>query len=577
MRPSASPRLPLPSLVAESHLPDGPRPLVFLRPGLREVKADGDALPLRLCLSHHRRMAARAHREGAVSSAPTATGSVYKESLHRLLAYIGLENYGTEAASMPRRSSEEQALIDANWASVQESIAQHAKRNEHRGFQNQTGRKTSSLAAMPDPYEAKKREDGATTTVYLSFEETVEWRAFMAGIPANCRHTAAARRRLSMILWCAHAKGLCLYCWMPQRNCLCARLESYRAQLPADVLRCCSLVTVLLHAEELMRSTNSGHIAAFLLDAPLRVWGVPCDDEYLAHLPASEAVVTAAADGADDGAATALLLHTSLYPAKDAATVEAFIKAHLIGGSPTDPAAAPSPPQLPSSFSPHPPQRVHLILLDSTWPQAHSLNRHIAKAVPRVALDISTDYEARFGRLRKRTRESGVSTLEATSMAVEQCLRAMGETEAAAQTATLLIAAMEEFVDLKCLLKFTDVEFTKDEETVRKLTVQRDVARREEAMERLERLSHRVKHDPRARQLLLPPVANYCYCCDCLIGWYRMPEHVLGHAHRAALEANPTCQPSEASRNKVWTKAFFARHRESGGNSTAHDEVKPLP
>lgn len=250
---------------------------------------------------------------------------------------------------------------------------------------------------------------------------------------------------------------------------------------------------------------------------------------------------------------------STLYPVDGALTIEAFINIHVTGGATAkDPTAADtraataallSPPSSPEEVLQRP--RVHLILLDSTWPQAHSLNRHIAAAVPRVALEIPASYEARFSRLRKRTRESGVSTLEATSMAVEQCLQAMGKPEEAARVVEQLMTAMESFVDLKCLLKFTDVEFTSDAEAVRALTEKRDAARREEAVKRLEMLERKIAADDRARQFLLPPVLNYCYCCDRAIGWHRMPEHVLGRGHRAALLTNPSCKPSEASSKEV--------------------------
>ncbi|EPY18284.1 hypothetical protein STCU_10076 [Strigomonas culicis] len=195
--------------------------------------------------------------------------------------------------------------------------------------------------------------------------------------------------------------------------------------------------------------------------------------------------------------------------------------------------------------------RIHLVLSDSTWGQALSLNRHIPRGVPRVALAIDESYEPLFAALRKRTRETGVSTLEATTMAVEQCVRALGLAEEAERTSAVVTGAMKEFVDLKCLLKFAAVQFTTDHEKIDELEEKRDVFRRAESVDRLARLGERIREDPTARQYLLPPVTNYCYCCDCVVGWHRMAEHALGKTHRVNLAKNPTCEPSALSQTQV--------------------------
>lgn len=452
--------------------------------------------------------------------------SAYKESMQRILRYIGLEGYGHPDGRMGRRDPAHTVAVEANRAEATVSYDEHSARNTHRPVSRKKRKvDPNSPEYLPD-FEVKD----PTATIYLSFEDTVEWRAFMMSIPPSQRYIASARRRLCMIFWRSHKKGQCLFCWMPRANCICEALEARRQLMPQAAVIDCAPSTMLLHPEELMRSTNSGHIAAILLDAPVRVWGLPEDDTYMAELPATEMQTV-------DGRCVETL-NTTLYPAEGADTVEMFIKAHVA----VAPAAGNAPP---------PQQRVHLVLLDSTWNQATSLNRHIAAAVPRMALVIPPSYEARFARLRKRTRETGVSTLEATTMAIEQCLTAMGRPAEAAQATAQLLAAMEDFVDVKCLLKFTEAEFTKDPAAVAEITRRRDIVRREESHRRQEQLEQRVIDSAKARWLLLPPVCNYCYCCNRAVGWHRMPEHVLGRPHRAALADNPTCEPSATSAKDV--------------------------
>ncbi|RNF13997.1 uncharacterized protein Tco025E_05973 [Trypanosoma conorhini] len=385
----------------------------------------------------------------------------YKESMRRLVTYVGLPDYGTGQTVRPPPSTGPEAL-------------------------------------------------------YFQTSESAEWRAHLESLPREERHRASVRRRLSARLWFAAQNDLCLWCWFTRSMCMCPQLEQHRARVLSDRLRSAVKVTMVMHAAEVMRATNSGHVAAFILGAPVRVWGVEEDDVDMQGL--------SAVDEEDSGFCTA-----SLYPESGAILVEKFVQSLLQG------------------------QKVHLLLLDGTWGQATSLNRHIPQHIPRLALDVDGSYTSLFKALRKRTRETGVSTLEATAMAMEQCLRGLNSnsTGAASSVLTVLTTAMKQFVDLRCLLKFRDVCFEQKTAAVAGIIAQRDAYRRGASLDRLRLLHHKACNDPEARKLLLPPVLNYCYMCDVAVGWHRMVEHALGRSHREELKKNLPCTPSERSRSRV--------------------------
>ncbi|CAG9577958.1 conserved hypothetical protein [Leishmania major strain Friedlin] len=568
--------------------------------------------------------------ESLVSSC-RATSNPYKRSMLRLLEYVGLQHYGTPRATMPPRTSEEAARIAQHLDEVKEAVARHQESVRRRNIRiNKRKLNSEVVRAMRCAVAASgaTESDGACSTVssdaaagasgrlaemptiYLSLEESVEWKAFLASVVPEDRHAVTVLRRLSVALWRAHQRDLCLWCWFPREVCMCAELDAYRGTLPAAVLDEHVEVTMLLHSEELMRSTNSGHIAAYLLGAPLRVWGLVKDDTYLQQLPPVEHRQAACA-----AERPAVVYHVSLYPSSDAVSIHHHIRnAHLYpsqrdhgsskdrgrgegstpeeevdsdGGDsgacantantmPRAPAPAtesssegvavyPVPPLTVGGSGSHSLRKVHLILLDSTWNQALSLNRHITRSIPRVSLEIADDYESLFEALRKRTRETCVSTLEATSMAVAQCVRAMGYAAEAACTSKTLSDAMKKFVDARCLLKYANAQFSTSGDALDAFCNRRDDARRRDAARRQEVLAAQMQADESARRLRLPPVLNYCYVCDCVIGWHRMAEHVMGSSHRTALEHNPSCTPSAASRRVVVPD--FSRPRRPAENT----------
>ncbi|TPP50679.1 DTW domain family protein [Leishmania donovani] len=501
--------------------------------------------------------------ESLVSSC-RATSNPYKRSMLRLLECVGLQHYGTPRATMPPRTSEEAARIAQHLDEVREAVARHQESVRRRSIRiNKRKLNSEVVRAMQCAVAASgaTKSDGACPTVsndsaagssgrlaelptiYLSLEESVEWKAFLASVEREDRHAVTVLRRLSVALWRAHQRDLCLWCWFPSEVCMCAELDAYRATLPAAVLDEHVEVTMLLHSEELMRSTNSGHIAAYLLGAPLRVWGLGEDDTYLQQLPPVEHRQAAcAAEG------PAVVYHVSLYPSSDAMP---RAPAPATENNSEGAAVHPAPPLTVAVSGSHSKRKVHLILLDSTWNQALSLNRHITRSIPRVSLEIADDYESLFQALRKRTRETCVSTLEATSMAVAQCVRAMGYAAEAASTSQTLSDAMKRFVDARCLLKYANAQFSTSGEALEAFCNRRDDARRRDAARRQEVLAAQMQADESARRLRLPPVLNYCYVCDCVIGWHRMTEHVMGRSHRTALERNPSCTPSAVSRRVV--------------------------
>ncbi|EPY39919.1 hypothetical protein AGDE_04009 [Angomonas deanei] len=459
----------------------------------------------------------------------------YKASMLEIVKRIGLENYGLANATMPSRSELEDRMISEAMDFV---VEDEKRREESRKAKNIKPIVRKTATTVVESVNELNRAD-KQCTIYLSFEESLEWKAFLHALPKSERFRATVRRRLSLSLWKAHTQGTCLFCWFSTQMCMCEELERYKKELPNTVLQGKTPVTMLFHSDELMRSTNSGHIAAYLLDSPVRVWGLEEDDDLITHLP-----------GVEEGEGHAVY-NVSLYPEKGSPDISHFISNVTETGADA---------------------RIHLILSDSTWGQALSLNRHIPREVTRVSLDIDETYESLFAHLRKRTRETGVSTLEATTMAVHQCLTAFGHEAEANLFNEVMVGAMKDFVDLKCLMKFTDAPFSKDDDQIDRLEERRDAYRKEMADTRYKRVNERMESDKESRKFLLPPVLNYCYCCDRVIGWHRMPEHVLGKGHRYALRLNPKCVPSEHSKEEVvhnFSRPMRAQKRDSAID--AHD------
>lgn len=532
----------------------------------------------------------------------------YKASIKKLLAYVGLTGYGTPEARMPWRSEAEEAQIQAHYSEAAEEHQKHIQALERKGLsfhKTVPPRLQEALDASIGPLEKFKEHSPLVTspkpTIYLSPEESIEWKSFLRSIPPKDRHQTIVKRTLSLSFWMAHRKNICVYCWLPAAMCACSMLQEYSNRMSRiwdasaqkegkkDGQYYSSITplvksSMVLHAEEVLRGTNSGHIAAFILHAPLLVWGVPKDDQYIQQLSPIEEVAPG-----DQQGPSRKYFNVCLYPASSAHTFPAFVSQIMDPGKafeeekgnlgvnkvknkeslhPLGNEASPRTKALDSGTNWLRKQDhfrgIHLFLLDSTWRQALSLSRHIPACVPRVLLQMDENYESLFVALRKRTRNTGVSTLEATNMAIEQCFLALGLITTSAESSRCLREAMMSFVNLKCLLKSSDIPFQEHqmkelEDTHRKsgclgeplmpsvseLKAKHSEARSVANSALYDDVQKRVNIcDGEFRELLLPPVLNYCYVCDRTIGWHRMPEHVQGKRHCKALV--------------IHKKAFFA-------------------
>lgn len=736
-----------------------------------------------------------------------ANASAYHLSMHRLLQYVGLTGYGTTKGRMPRRSVSEKRAIKAHVAAAlaeyqkqQDSLkvrGLHFDKNhpilmgKKKGGEVQKGwtscsspssamekvsptgivdQTSSTYQTAQLPVESLPKNDSAApvwarnkeeeeeageeeNTIFMSDEDDVEWKAFLRSFPPRERQAVVVKRTLSIALWTAHCKRLCLYCWAPRAMCVCPALQRYADQVrpqiwgidkeerdtpvPTSVSakankkcfeaeaqetqkgECHSIlvesasfqslplfrVSMLLHVEEVLRGTNTGHLAAFVLQAPILVWGVPYDDDGLRQLvptttvvarhmgvPASdrdevtliprekqwtvekEAHETSVASssplpfypGGEERTPSDILLHwhhVCLYPSSNAKTFSSFLQektsssslslscdvksreemmdhpcvaakdvGHLapsntseeyagveveaettrdiatLSSSTTcsrvlpfhrDPSLSENPPMSFLSSPVTEEHRFHFILLDSTWGQALSLNRHVPSCIPRLTLGIDPDYKALFSALRKRTRLTGVSTLEAATFACEHSLRALGYPVKAKRTSTLLREVMMFYVNAKCILKSVGTPFQLPLEGLNYDSFHTGIAEAStmntEAIDSVSPFDHSVEnrgaflsssekgngagnitlsptekwntidalstyqqqHEAyqkainieryeavqscfhpehgELRHLLPPPVLNYCYLCERVIGWHRMPEHVQGRSHRQLL------------------------------------------
>ena len=592
----------------------------------------------------------------------------------------------------------------------------------------------------------------AQQSPYFAEERSERWRTFFSSLDPADRLEAATRRRMWMYFSLARFKRTCAYCWLPLPCCMCARvISSCRAVQramgdpnwshcdgadegtgPAEVgpaegvgevavsqPRPQVKVTFILHAQEVLRMTNSAHVAAMAMNAGLLVWGLPRHDERIAELgrywetnppragcglgwpmndvggateePGSfEGVPIVAASGDSDhhglssdehiAVASALSSPTSklpsssstkrlkrraesclaaqrrreggggcdgsstttapslldadevadladmsvlLYPAVDASIPFEQLLAYRLGirGSSLSSAAvttsvatldapcisssAPAGPTEPSvsveegSDAASVPA-LHIYLSDGTWSQARVVNKHLSPHMPRVALDISDRYGALFQCLRRRTRESGVSTLEATTIAVSQAIAKDASCglfsrcdatdrlvfTAEHQEATVreecvttaldadgsaghlvpagalaveagLFGAMRVFVNTVAVLSSKEGARGSEDgalsgEEVRALVG--GEAAHKVAMQKMREAAQPAPPPLDAVRHLLPaPVTNFCYACDMFVGFELMVRHVTKprYMQRAAERQPRPFEPTAASK-KVW-------------------------
>ena len=414
-----------------------------------------------------------------------------------------------------------------------------------------------------------------TSSMYLFDEYSVEWKHFLMGLEPSKRHQAASLRRATTQIYQAIKHETCLYCWLPCPCCMCTTLwneaqdisrRQSSVQLCAGGQRTFSSVTLILHVNELLRTTNTGHIAAFLMDGAVRVWGI--DDDWLQQL--GPTVLITMPDGTIRARHDVLL-----YPENECLLLRDYMLRSVLSPSASKIQNEAEQQQQDSSSSSSAAgvvHEMHYMLSDGTWGQAHRVNRHVPRAVARVALEIDESYESLFASLRRQTRANGVSTLEAIMLAVDvqqqsatkqRSYSSNSSPEVAAATSSVsadddmphpiivsFTSIMKRFVDTVRVLKNSSVVFADAEEDEEFLAEAEQKRNRNKTFRQAEERASRERElgDDVVRQLMLPPVLSYCYCCDAFIGWTRMPEHVTGQKHRDQLAQNPDGFPSEQSK-----------------------------
>ena len=315
------------------------------------------------------------------------------------------------------------------------------------------------------------------------------------------RHDEVVKRRVATQLMWARYKKICLHCWLPEAVCICEPLLKHQC---AEELRPYCTTTIVVHPEEFLRCTNTGHVAAMLLDAPLLVWGVPRHNAAIASL------------GFDVGSQQQDVI---LYPAeRGSITLQSLAAEHVT-----------------HSFRPN------FVLSDGTWGQARNVNRHVPDGVPRVRLDIPPHYDALFAPLRKRTRETGVSTLEATLLAVSELTMLQQQQVTSEHVRHQMIDCMKLFVSSVSLYTNKSQNSDSVDDSLTLEFIERCTAVKANFQQR----------ETRPPAQLPPPVLNYCYSCDNYVRWNRMAQHVGGDAHQRNNALNPTGEPSIRSRD-IW-------------------------
>lgn len=513
-----------------------------------------------------------------------------------------------------------------------------------------------------------------------------------AGVPPQYRHTALALRRLGWNIEEAQTKKrLCLYCWVPKAACFCDAIRCIPRPDVSSSSSCADSIAFhsaaaavyLLHPEEFLKVTNSGHIAAMTLDAPLVLWGLPQHNEVLrliAELHVAEYALfcslsaestalgkrngSSSSSSSDDdedqskessprffppavleqagraGSNFASLFPTPpsleqvqrlrtgalkqkpivgvLYPSEQAIPLEQFVAEATSRNPPRSNDDRDTTEQQPEKEHDAQPQKekatetlsspIVLILLDSTWPQARALARHLPANCPRIVIQLDDKFgRGRFASLRKRTRQDGCSTLEASAMAISQLLAAcyppsfsahqqqqqqlgqkdddavVTESKAAEVVATLasrienmLIFNFSVMIDIVVMVKHVPQNdaggikehvYSADPEIValvrrakegyRVHTNERhaDAVAKREVMSVAEMVQ---------RGIMMPPVARFCYLCNCATTMSRVEAHCSGAAHLEMFH-----------RKMEQAKAQIVLQQTQGGDSSKEKLTEP--
>jgi DTW domain-containing protein YfiP len=419
-------------------------------------------------------------------------------------------------------------------------------------------------------------------SLYFLPEKSTRWIAHFSKIPDAEKHKELVRRQVGRRLFEARVKGICLYCWFPENeNCLCdsfilphqssvlpSMKGPYGTQPHSDGSKQRSVnidVSFILHADELFRQTNTAHVAAIVMDSPLVVWGVLGAEHQ-------DRIAVLGMKSEDSGVERAVTSVGAKSTTRSESVVDVLLYPEVGKSISINDLAATLESKKESDLT------IHLHLSDGTWSQARSVNRHVPRTVPRLMLDVDASYEGLFGSLRARTRETGVSTLEATTLAVTQLRQkfapAAGEGEVVTQAPDVLgdsmRSLMKRYVDFVSLFStktgFVPTNLT--EEEVDGIVTRRNRYKKfmqrweEEDREVLGALSVGDGHDgiavsesdedvPADSPLpVAAPVCYFCYVCDAFILPLSMRQHCSGRKHVELLKksGNFSFSPSEASR-----------------------------
>jgi DTW domain-containing protein YfiP len=376
------------------------------------------------------------------------------------------------------------------------------------------------------PTHYRRSIDGVVATVtqhalYCTAPQR-EFTRHFESVPREQRNLELSKRRIGIAVQEARVRAICLYCWMPSPACLCNLVPNISEAL----MKAGCVPVFIFHAEEFLRRSNSGHIAAMMFDAPVIVDGLETHNEVLSKFgslhPHNYFV--------ENASETAPFVPAILFPAPDAVELSVAVKEVV-----TD--------------------EKHLILglLDGTWNQGAAMNRRLTSDVRRTIINIPSTYVSLFAPIREQTRSTGVSTLEATVMGVVSVIGVQCGEVLAQQVETQCFSMMKIFVDVVRQQKHMDPVYPEVSQGVID-SIQGDLnrynaKRHRDVVSAKENATMSQRADSTAPVWArYAPVARYCYCCDTFVGFLTMDVHVAGIKHQENFTKRGSWWPSDAAK-----------------------------